>query len=69
PGLGYPDAEILHNRLAVAVHTVARKQRELRQISEFRSPREEKGLKALTRQLIYEDQFSPNWAGNTLPDA
>ncbi|MEM8366874.1 Tc toxin subunit A, partial [Morganella morganii] len=69
PGLGYPDAEILHNRLAVAVHTVARKQRELRQISEFRSPREEKGLKALTRQLTYEDQFSPNWAGNTLPDA
>ncbi|HEI8571784.1 TPA: Ig-like domain-containing protein [Morganella morganii] len=69
PGLGYPDAEMLHNRLAVAIHAVARKQRELRQISEFRSPREEKGLKALTRQLTYEDQFSPNWAGNTLPDA
>ncbi|WP_235845238.1 Tc toxin subunit A [Morganella psychrotolerans] len=69
PGLGYPDAELLHNRLAVAVHAVIRKQRELRQLNVSRSPREEKGLKALTRQLTYEDQFSPNWAGNTLPDA
>ncbi|MBW5407614.1 Tc toxin subunit A [Morganella morganii] len=69
PGLGYPDAEILHNRLAVAVHAVVRKQRELRQHNVLRSPREEKGLKALTRQLTYEDQFSPNWAENTLPDA
>ena len=69
PGLGYPDAEILHNRLAVAVHAVVRKQRELRQVNVLRSPREEKGLKALTRQLTYEDQFSPNWAENTLPDA
>ncbi|MET4877765.1 Tc toxin subunit A [Morganella morganii] len=69
PGLGYPEAKNLHNRLAVAIHAVVRKQRELRQISAFRSPREEKGLQALTRQLTYEDQFSPNWAGNTLPDA
>ncbi|HDU8494590.1 Tc toxin subunit A [Morganella morganii] len=69
PGLAYPEAEILHNRLAVAVHAAVRKQRELRQLSVFRSPREEKGLKALTRQLTYEDQFTPNWAENTLPDA
>lgn len=69
PGLGFPDAEILHNRLAVAVHAVVRKQRELRQLNILRAPREEKGLKALTRQLTYEDQFSPNWAENTLPDA
>lgn len=69
PGLAYPEAEILHNRLAVAVHAAVRKQRELRQLSVLRSPREEKGLKALTRQLTYEDQFTPNWAENTLPDA
>ncbi len=69
PGLGYPDAEILHNRMAVAIHSLARQQRELRQLSASRPPREEKGLKALTRQLTYEDQFSPNWAENTLPDA
>lgn len=69
PGLAYPEAEILHNRLAVAVHAAVRKQRELRQLSAFRSPREEKGMKALTRQLTYEDQFTPNWAENTLPDA
>lgn len=69
PELGYPDAEILHNRVAVAVHAVARQQRELRQQGVLRSPREEKGLKTLTRQLTYEDQFSPNWAENTLPDA
>ncbi|MGJ7065456.1 Tc toxin subunit A [Morganella morganii] len=68
PGLAYPEAEILHNRLAVAVHAAVRKQRELRQLSAFRSPREEKGMKALTRQLTYEDQFTPNWAENTLPD-
>lgn len=69
PGLAYPEAEILHNRLAVAVHAAVRKQRELRQLGVYRSPREEKGLKALTRQLTYEDQFKPNWAENTLPDA
>lgn len=69
PGLGYPEAKKLHNRLAVAVHAVVRKQRELRQLSTLRSPREEKGLKALTRQLTYEEQFTPNWAENTLPDA
>lgn len=69
PGLAYPEAEILHNRLAVAVHAVVRKQRELRQLGVIRSPREEKGLKALTQQLTYEDQFTPNWAENTLPDA
>ncbi|MBA5809103.1 hypothetical protein F9883_14635 [Morganella morganii] len=69
PGLAYPEAEILHDRLAVAVHAAVRKQRELRQLSVLRSPREEKGLKALTRQLTYEDQFAPNWAENTLPDA
>lgn len=69
PGLAYPEAEILHNRLAVAVHAVARKQRELRQLSALRSPREDKGIKALTRQLTYEDQFTPNWAESTLPDA
>lgn len=69
PGLGYPEAKKLHNRLAVAVHAVVRKQRELRQLSALRSPREEKGLKALTRQLTYEEQFTPNWAENTLPDA
>ncbi|EGT3623953.1 hypothetical protein FAQ20_14855 [Morganella morganii] len=69
PGLAYPEAEILHNRLAVAVHAAVRKQRELRQLSVLRSPREEKGMKALTRQLTYEDQFTPNWAENTLPDA
>ncbi|MCF1266151.1 Tc toxin subunit A [Morganella morganii] len=69
PGLGYPDAKMLHNRVAVAVRAVVRKQRELRQLNVLRAPREEKGLKALTRQLTYEDQFSPNWAENTLPDA
>lgn len=69
PGLAYPEAEILHNRLAAAVHAAVRKQRELRQLGVYRSPREEKGLKALTRQLTYEDQFKPNWAENTLPDA
>lgn len=69
PDLAYPEAEILHNRLAVAVHAVIRKQRELRQLSVLRSPREEKGLKALTRQLTYEDQFTPNWAESTLPEA
>lgn len=69
PELGYPEAEMLHNRVAVAVHAMVRKQRELRQLNLSRSPREEKGLKALTRQLTYEDQFLPNWAENTLPDA
>lgn len=69
PGLGYPEAKKLHNRLAAAVHAAVRKQRELRQLSVLRSPREEKGLKALTRQLTYEDQFMPNWAENTLPDS
>lgn len=69
PNLSYREAETLHKRIEVIMHSLARQQRESRQLNTLRSPREEKGLKALTRQLTYEDQFSPNWAGSTLPDA